>query len=89
VRERCSLVDRKTGKADLYCIIDNMVEIAKGKKNMLAVRSAQELLDRGWGRPLQTIQQNLHFTRDEDLRDILDFLGIKDDGADSRNDSIN
>jgi hypothetical protein len=65
-------------------IIENLGEIAKSEKHNLAVRAAEELLDRAFGKPVQQIDQNVTVTsREEDLQFLKEQLGLTDHGSSS------
>jgi hypothetical protein len=72
-------------------IIDTLVEIATDPKAPTAcTKAAEVLLDRGWGKPIQSIEQTVSFkSREEELKFIKEILGLQDHDHSSGSQSVN
>jgi hypothetical protein len=91
VRQKLAAINtadnRKRQKLDH--IIDTLIEVATNSKAPTAcIRAAEVLLDRAWGKPIQSIEQTVTFkSREEELEFIKQTLGWKD--HDNSSQSVN
>ena len=44
----------------------------KAKSESIRINAAREILDRGWGKPTQTVEGNVHFTHEQWLEMLKD-----------------
>jgi len=68
------LTDRQ-GRTHFTRIVATQIEIAKKGKNPKAASSAfVALMDRAFGKPTQTVDQKVTFSREDDLKYLMEYL---------------
>src|SRR5438105_4479279 len=83
---RRQLAEIKHGRTNFESIVAAQIEIAKNAKAPNSCsRAFDALMDRAFGKPLQTVDQNVHVTsREEDLKFLLEELGLSTHGNSSK-----
>lgn len=77
VRRQLAEVDPsdRQGRTNFACIVATQIEIAKKSKSPNAAsRAFDALMDRAFGKATQTVEQKVTFSREEDLRFLMEYL---------------